>query len=200
MDEIDQSDVSARGNGSGNPAAKNPFSQLLRFLSDPANRGRVVFFGASNRPDLIDEALLRSKRIDAIIPVLLPEESERATIAQAAAAAAGFTLTEQAAAVIAAAAVKYSAADIAALIDKAGEYAEDEESDCITPPNATRALASFRPRTLKNADYYTLLAVDACNDNDLLPPAYAALLNDRSTLSTQIEEMSPAPRQSRREI
>ena len=97
MDELDQSDVSARGNNSGNPVAKNLFSQLLQFLGDPRNRGRVVFFGASNRPDLMDDALLRFGRIDAIIPVLLPEQTEREAIAQATARSLGIDITYQAA-------------------------------------------------------------------------------------------------------
>ena len=82
---------------SGNPVAKNLFSQLLQFLGDPTNRGRVVFFGASNRPDLMDDALLRFGRIDAIIPVLLPEEPEREAIAQATARSLSVDLVPNAA-------------------------------------------------------------------------------------------------------
>ena len=108
MDELDQSDISARGNNSGNPVAKNLFSQLLQFLGNPANRGKVVFFGASNRPDLIDDALLRFGRIDAIIPILLPEQNERKAMAQATARKLDITLTEEAARVIAADSDKYS--------------------------------------------------------------------------------------------
>src|SRR2546430_1406071 len=34
VDEIDQSDISRRGNNSGNPVAANLFSAVLRFMSD----------------------------------------------------------------------------------------------------------------------------------------------------------------------
>ena len=129
MDELDQSDVSARGNNSGNPVAKNLFSQLLQFLGDPSNRGRVVFFGASNRPDLMDDALLRFGRIDAIIPVLLPEEPERLAIAQATARSLGFTITAAAAEFIAVDSDKYSAADVAQVVIKASKIVKRTSND-----------------------------------------------------------------------
>ena len=39
-----------------------------------------------------------------------------------------------------------------------------------------------------------MLAVQACNDTDLLPPRYAALLDDRANLARQIQDQEPAGR------
>ena len=200
MDELDQSDVSARGNTSGNPVAKNLFSQLLQFLGDPSNRGKVVFFGASNRPDLIDDALLRFGRIDAIIPVLLPEEVERFYIAQATATRLGFTLSDEAAALIAANSEKYSAADVAQVVIKAAKIVKRVSNETvILHEHAQAALAAIRPATPAKADYFTNLAVQACNDTELLPPRYATLLDDRAELATRIQAQEPAGR-NRREL
>lgn len=202
MDELDQSDVSARGQSSGNPVAKNLFNMLLRFLSDPGNRGRVIFFGASNRPDLMDPALLRFGRIDAIVPVLLPEEPDRAAIARAAARSQAIGLADEVAGHLAANTDKYAASDIAAVVTKARKLARHAGADAIGLDHATAALATLRPATLKRADYFTLLAVEACNDTDLLPARYAALLDDRTTLDQQISDQrpdTPTPRR-RREI
>src|SRR5262249_37349507 len=77
IDEIDQSDMSRRGNNSGNPVASNLFSALLRFMGDLTLRGRVIVIFASNRPDLLDSALTRFGRIDATIPIRLQNEAGR---------------------------------------------------------------------------------------------------------------------------
>ena len=200
MDELDQSDVSSRGQGSGNPVAKNLFNMLLQFLSDPTNRGRVIFFGASNRPDLMDAAFMRFGRIDAIIPVLLPEEPERAQIALATAKSQDIDSgPETAIPTSPPARNKYSAADIAAIITKARKLARGAGHDGIIGADAMRAIDSLKPTTLKNADYFTLLAVEACNDTDLLPPNYAALLDDRAGLQRQLDATAPVQRK-RREI
>ena len=192
MDELDQSDVSARGNSSGNPVAKNLFSQLLQFLGDPGNRGRVVFFGASNRPDLMDDALLRFGRIDAIIPVLLPEQIEREAIAQATARSLTFDITYQALQLIASNSDKYSAADVAQVVIKASKVARRSGLDTIDHATALHALSTLKPATPAKADYFTMLAVQACNDTELLPPRYAALLDDRGKLQETIQSVSAA--------
>jgi hypothetical protein len=45
----------------------------------------------------------------------------------------------------------------------------------------------------------TLLAVQECNDRDLLPPTYKTLLNDRAALAGKVElaRQQPQPRQQR---
>ena len=153
MDELDQSDASSRGQSSGNPVAKNLFSMLLRFLSDPTNRGRVVFIGASNRPDLIDPALLRFGRVDAIVPVLLPEIADRAAIARAAAESQNIALDSDAAALIASNSERYSAADVAALVTKARKIARNAGRPFVAPEDARQAIDTLRPATTKQADY-----------------------------------------------
>jgi transitional endoplasmic reticulum ATPase len=77
IDEFDQTEFSQRGDQSGNPVAKNMFGALLQFMSDETLRGKVIVIFASNRPDKIDPAMKRSGRIDAIVPMLLPERDDR---------------------------------------------------------------------------------------------------------------------------
>jgi transitional endoplasmic reticulum ATPase len=207
IDELDQSDISSRGNNSGNPVAKNLFSQILQFLGDPTNRGKIVFFGASNRPDLMDEALIRSGRIDAIIPVLLPEEHDRFEIARGTAERLGFVLTDPAAELIAANSEKYSAADVAQVVRKATKIAqrtapglETGHTSMITKAIAELAVKTIRPATPTKADFFTNLAIQACNDTELLPPRYAALLDDRGKLQETIQATEPAPARKGRDL
>ena len=53
-------------------------------------------------------------------------------------------------------------------------------------------LRTLRPATPAKADYFTMLAVQACNDTELLPPRYAALLDDRGKLQETIQSVSAA--------
>ena len=171
---------------------QEPVQPASAVPGDPANRGKVVFFGASNRPDLMDDALLRFGRIDAIIPVLLPEQMEREAIAQATARSLTFDITYQALQLIASKSDKYSAADVAQVVIKASKVARRSSLDTIDHATALHALNTLKPATPAKADYFTMLAVQACNDTELLPPRYAALLDDRGKLQETIQSVSAA--------
>lgn len=190
IDELDQSDISARGGNSGNPVAKNLFNMTLRFLGDPSNRGKVIFIGASNRPDLIDPALLRFGRIDAIIPRLLPDNQERLSICKAQCKTQGIGYNAEALILIADNSDKYSGADLAAVISKARKFARSKNSEKIEPEHARFALACIKPN-ISQADFFTALALEACNDTEFLPAGYATRLDDRGKLRDQIEELKP---------
>ncbi len=186
FDELDQSDMSQRGSDSGNPVASNLFNQMLQFMSDETLRGKMVAFFASNRPDLIDSALLRFGRMDAIIPVLLPDEQARASIARVQARSQGCTIADDAVTLLAQRTVNYSAADLAAVIGKAKKLAVRAGHLEIIEEDVDAALSYIRPATPQIARKYTLLAIDACNDTELLPPEYATELVDRRQLKAKI--------------
>ena len=191
LDELDQSDVSRRGNSSGNPVAANLFSAMLRFMGDETLRGKVIFLFASNRPDLIDPAMMRSGRIDAIIPVRLPGEAARYGIVLAQARTQQIAIDEDAARAIAAFTKKYSAADLMAIVKKARKLTTGREPRRITLDEATRALKSLKPSSPQLADWYTMLAVRACSDTDLLDEDEAALKDDPRALQSKIKELQP---------
>jgi transitional endoplasmic reticulum ATPase len=188
FDEIDQSDMARRGTNSGNPVASNLFSAMLQWMSDETLRGKIVIFFASNRPDLIDPALLRLGRMDAIIPVLLPDDDARRSILLAQARGQSTVIEEEALAALVAKTPNYSAADLAAVVTKARKLAQREQRMQITLADADAALRYMRPQTPQIAERYTLLAVDACNDSELLPPPYDTLLSDREVLQARLDE------------
>lgn len=57
--------------GDGGTSAR-VFNSIMTWLSDESRRGKVVVVAASNRPDLLDAALTRPGRFDAILPCLPP--------------------------------------------------------------------------------------------------------------------------------
>jgi len=184
MDELDQSEGASRGQNSGSPSGKNIFNQLLQFLADPANRGKVIFFGASNRPDLIDPALMRFGRIDAIVPIMLPSAAERSAVALASANSQGCPIAPTAQDIIAIGSDRYSCADVTAIVTKARKLMGRRGGDCIEPADAQAALACIRPATLKQATYFEGLALDACNDIELLPEGYRGRIANRAEAGT----------------
>jgi SpoVK/Ycf46/Vps4 family AAA+-type ATPase len=58
-------------------------AQLFAFMGDTSLRGKVLWLAATNRPDLIDQALLRPGRFDEKIPFLPPGVEERFMIFKA---------------------------------------------------------------------------------------------------------------------
>ena len=185
VDELDQSDLSSRGGGE-NPVARNLFGMMLQFMSDPSLYGKVVVFVASNRPDLIDSALLRSGRMDAILPVLLPDEAARASILRVQTHSQDMTITATAIEAAAKGSENYSAADLAAIVKKAKKLARRDARPLINEQDIQATLRYLRPNTPQTADYYTNLALLYCNDTELLPPQYATRLDNRPALREQV--------------
>jgi SpoVK/Ycf46/Vps4 family AAA+-type ATPase len=54
--------------------------ELLNFMDDPRNRGRVLWVGATSRPDLIDPSFRKAGRFDDKLVYLIPHREERADI------------------------------------------------------------------------------------------------------------------------
>lgn len=75
MDEVDNAGLSRTSQGDSGTTAR-VFNRLMTWLSDPSRKGKVVPFMASNRPDLLDAAFIRSGRIDVIMAVLPPGKGE----------------------------------------------------------------------------------------------------------------------------
>jgi SpoVK/Ycf46/Vps4 family AAA+-type ATPase len=78
IDEIDQ--ALSRGDNDSNSVNKNLFGMFLSELSKPENRGKIIWIGATNYPNKIDEALKRSGRFDKKIPFFAPERHERSSV------------------------------------------------------------------------------------------------------------------------
>lgn len=162
-------------------------------MSDETLRGKVIIFFASNRPDLIDQALLRLGRMDQIIPVLLPDEQARRGILLAQARSQQVSILEEALLTLVERSKDYSAADLTAVVTKARRLAQREGRMSIVRGDADRALDLIRPQTPQIAERYTLLAVQACNDAELLPPPYDSMLSNRQALQSRIDETPSAP-------
>uniref|UniRef100_A0A2N9ESL9 Uncharacterized protein n=1 Tax=Fagus sylvatica TaxID=28930 RepID=A0A2N9ESL9_FAGSY len=84
FDELDSIAIQ-RGNSIGDAggAADRVLNQLLTEMDGLSAKKTVFIIGATNRPDIIDTALLRPGRLDQLIYIPLPDESSRLQIFKA---------------------------------------------------------------------------------------------------------------------
>ena len=81
IDELDAVGAKRMDVGTtGDREVQRTLMQLLGELDGFTPRGNVAIMAASNRPDILDEALLRPGRFDRIIKIPLPEEEARLKI------------------------------------------------------------------------------------------------------------------------
>ena len=183
IDEIDQ--ILQRGSGGDSGVQQRLFARMLDFMSNPHNRGRIVFVAATNRPDLMDPALKRPGRFDRKIPFLIPGWAQRVAIFQALHGRykmGGSPDWEQAASKT----EGYTGAELESVILKAWELAEDAGRTEISPADLDGALERIRPSTAQ-VEFMTDLAILECDDKDVLPPEFRDRLDDRQALEQRVQ-------------
>ena len=145
LDEVDAL-APQRGQGSDSGVTDRVVAALLTELDGIEALRDVVVVAATNRPDLIDSALLRPGRLDRLVYVPPPDGPARAEILKAAARKtpleAGIDL-----AALAERLQGYSAADCAALLREAALVAmrESMAAPLVTAHHLELALATVRP-------------------------------------------------------
>lgn len=84
FDELD-SIAQARGgsSGDGGGAGDRVVNQLLTEMDGVGSKKQLFFIGATNRPDILDDALLRPGRLDQHIYIPLPDKPSRLNILKA---------------------------------------------------------------------------------------------------------------------
>ena len=84
FDELDSIAKSRGGNtGDGGGAADRVINQMLTEMDGMSAKKNVFIIGATNRPDIIDGAILRPGRLDQLIYIPLPDELSRESILKA---------------------------------------------------------------------------------------------------------------------
>ena len=85
FDELDSIAVQ-RGNSAGDAggAGDRVLNQLLTEMDGMSSKKTVFIIGATNRPDIIDPALMRPGRLDQLVYIPLPDEASRKQIFKAA--------------------------------------------------------------------------------------------------------------------
>lgn len=207
VDEIDQS--VGRGESGDSGVSNRVFKRLMEVMADTTLRGHVLWICASNRPDLLDAALLRPGRLDKKIPILAPDAHERAAILAvlthvgfAGASAKDFPTLEQYTQ-LSDPMIDYTGAEMEGIVGKAVQLRAHTHQLSILEA-LQQAYERIIPTT-QNIVLMTRLALLHCNDLDLVPAEHRELaraLRHPATraelLEEQQEETELSPRRPRR--
>ena len=84
FDELDSVGI-ARGSSQGDAggAGDRVLNQLLTEMDGVGAKKNLFFIGATNRPDILDEALIRPGRLDQLIYIPLPDKPSRVSVIKA---------------------------------------------------------------------------------------------------------------------
>lgn len=186
LDEADRSFGSGGGDDEGGDGGTGSrvVARIKEFMSDTANRGRVLFILMTNRPDKLDIDIKRAGRLDRKIPFLYPQtcdEVEQIIAAQIRkhklTAAIEFPRDRAA---VSEKIVGYSNADFEAIALLASDYAAEVGPDApITAQHFQKAVADYLPsRDLEMLEYMELLAVFEASNRRMIPEKYARLSLD----------------------
>lgn len=184
IDEFDNF-VGRRDDFDGSGGVERRFLQkILQIMSNTEYRGRLLWFAATNRPDLIDANIKRPGRFSMRIPYLLPDAEERVGIFPSmlvkypeikadipdaewrkfAEATPGFT-----------------GADIESImLESAWRHAQNEGKNAMNAEDVLWAIGDYIPQRLgrEQIDEMTLAAIKECSSNEMLPDNWREIVND----------------------
>jgi len=148
FDELDSLARLKSGEESG--VGETILSQLLTEMEEGSN-SRVVVIGITNRPDMIDNAMLRAGRLDLRIFIPPPDEKGRLSIIEVLTEnmplSSDVNLKE-----IAVATQNYSGADLTALCREAAVEAMQSSSNKITSKNFALGMKRIKPSISKEVE------------------------------------------------
>jgi len=149
---FDELDSLARYKSAEGGASETILSQLLTEIEEGIS-SRVVVIGITNRPDILDNSLLRTGRLDLVLYVEPPDEKGRLEIIK--------ILTKKMPLVsdvklqeIAIATQNYTGADLAALCREAAVHAMRNNSPKISSQDFANSLKQVRPSITKEVDQW----------------------------------------------
>ncbi len=149
---FDELDSIARYKSGEGGTSENVLSQLLTEIEEGIS-SRVVVIGITNRPDILDNSLLRTGRLDLVLYVEPPDEKGRLEIIK--------ILTKKMPLVndvklqeIAIATQNYTGADLAALCREAAVQAMRNNSSKISSQDFAKGLKQVKPSITKEVDQW----------------------------------------------
>ncbi|MFA5411844.1 MAG: CDC48 family AAA ATPase [Candidatus Micrarchaeia archaeon] len=149
IDEIDGLAPIRGGGGEGNMVSERLVDTLLTEMDGLKSMKKVIVLGATNRPDILDKALMRAGRFDRVIEIPMPDEKTRTEIFKVHTKKMplkGVDIAE-----LAKETEGYSGADIENVCREAGMMAIRSASANVTRQNFADAMKAISPR-LQKAD------------------------------------------------
>lgn len=173
IDEIEQ--VLSRGQTGDNHVVKNIFSMFLSFLSNPKHRGKIIWIGATNYPNMLDEALKRPGRFDKKIPFFPPEKEERVLIFNLHLKKYNISISSEVLTQtdFIGKTEGYSQAEIENVVIKVVELMHRKKIDMINSELLNQALDSMTSsKSRETIKEMIQIALEECNDKEFIPMNY----------------------------
>jgi AAA+ superfamily predicted ATPase len=169
------------------------FSQIASFMSDTTNRGRIIWFLMTARPDLMPVDLKRQGRAEEHLALFPPStKEERIELYDAMAKKTGLKMTEPyMPKVIEKGTKSFSGADMEAALTRAKFRAAAAGKIKVTPEMLDETLEDFMsPGYPEEVDLQRLHAVLECTSRALLPEEFRDM--DRAVIMSRIDELNSA--------
>jgi transitional endoplasmic reticulum ATPase len=170
IDEIDQ--ALSRGDNDSNSVSRNLFGMFLAFLSEPSHRGKILWIGATNYPNKLDEALKRAGRFDKKIPFLPPSKDERIEVFKIHLKRNGFPYQIEDYSQLGEKTEMYTQAEIENVVVKALEIAKRKKHQVIKEDTLLYAIECMISSQNQKVKEMTDIALNECNDREFLPNQY----------------------------
>lgn len=189
---IDEADayLGDRASGGDSGVSSRVFAKIASFMSNTANRGRIIWFLMTARPDLMPVDLKRQGRAEEHLALFYPEtEEERLEIFEVMKRKTGLVMTKnEVPESIRQGHHRYSGADMEAALTRARFRAAAEGKKRVSPELLEEVLEDFIPPTYpEEIELQTLLAVKECTSKSLLPERYRHM--KREELFRRIEQL-----------
>jgi ATP-dependent 26S proteasome regulatory subunit len=202
LDELDSILSSGRSSAGDSGVSARVFNSLMTWLSDESRAGRVVVVSASNRPDLLDAALIRSGRFDAKIPALPPQKGDAVGRKQILGALCGKYKIKFAKEVAATEKEKdngiglllhdtkrvWTGAEIEVVLKKALSLAYRNGKTAITVENWNQAFNHVIPNT-QEVERMTLLSLLFVDDLEYCPEEWRSIAKDKKQIQTDLKSL-----------
>jgi SpoVK/Ycf46/Vps4 family AAA+-type ATPase len=156
--------------GGGNSVTKRVVNQLLTEMDGLEERKGIFIIAATNRPDIIDPAMLRPQRLDKLLYVPLPDQNAREQIL--------VTLTRKTSldksvslAVLAKKCVRFSGADMSALVREASLSALSRfmtsAHDIMAQQEGSNAMCSTHEQFLDKTNQFLSSKMEVKEESDM---------------------------------
>ena len=190
---VDEADAALgnREQGGDSGTQSRVFAQIATFMGDTRNRGKILWFLITARPDLLPIDLKRQGRAEEHIPLFYPETvaeydeifavmKKKLAIKTTVEKASDVAPTERL--------LGLSGSDLEAVLVRAILEAEADETGEVTAEHLKHAFADFIPTTnTLERELQILYAVLECTSRELLPPKYRNM--DRADIQARVGEL-----------
>ena len=189
IDEADAAlgDRDAQGDSG---VSQRVFAQISSFMSKPENRGRVIWFLVTARPDLMPVDLKRQGRAEEHLSLFYPStRDDREELLQVMMDRTGVDLDmDEVPDELLDGSRTFSGADMEAVLTRASFRAAGRNDGTVTPEILQEAVDDFIPPTYPaEVELQILASVLECTSRDLLPEPYRSM--DRDAIVERVEEL-----------